>query len=202
MWKWRPNTPRGCGGAACHAKASVSNAIQQFSLVLGSFSPPAVSFHRPPQGAVALNSHHCFKLLRGGPRPGSRAPAPERGVRERGGRGEGARGFFVPLHGRPWISAFSGRGPTHRPPSKGVRRCRISSGSRHARKGWVRAGENLGFRVSVRVLAARPPSRGSYAGRTCRSGGAKQPDRGRTPTPLASIQSVVIPHATYAMLNS
>ena len=38
----------GGGGAACHAKACIFNAVQQFSLVLASFPPPAVSFHRPP----------------------------------------------------------------------------------------------------------------------------------------------------------
>ena len=39
MFKWRPYTPRGCGGAACHAKALVFNVSQQFSLVLGFFLP-------------------------------------------------------------------------------------------------------------------------------------------------------------------
>ena len=43
-------------------KALVFNLAQQFSLVLVSFSSPAVSFHRPapkplPFRAVALNSH-------------------------------------------------------------------------------------------------------------------------------------------------
>ena len=50
MCTWRPYTPKGCGGgggAACHAKASVVNVIQQlhWCWVL---SPHTVSFHRSP----------------------------------------------------------------------------------------------------------------------------------------------------------
>ena len=62
------------------------------SLVLVSFSPPAVSFHRPP---VALNSHHYFKL----PYKGVVKAAVRLGVARSQVQGQGSR--EVPLTNRP-----------------------------------------------------------------------------------------------------